>query len=309
MSDVTAGSKASWYRQPFVGLIAMAAVVFGIAMGHTLLVLMRHLLDADEQFQTSEIILSLVMGCAGLYMVWIGRNKGEGAGTWLGFIAGTLIWVGFFELAWKAFSIGLNPQPVMYEGIPVLSAELQVIQASSIGFFAMMVFMTMNKETRCNMMVWFRRKLGLDPGKAVTGKDRNFAALTAMESYMTTWACYIITIMIVDPRIIGNPMGLAAQLPYVGFFVIGMYLLYRITLQRQMAPALRYAIGAGNVNWIWIEAGSRAELYEEIWIKPTQYPVSLTIIFVALVGLLLVMYQNKGTTRQNDTSSSEAATA
>ncbi|MBL8643040.1 MAG: hypothetical protein JNK21_03830 [Rhodospirillaceae bacterium] len=303
MSETAAGTTpdaptASWYRQPYVGLLAMAAVLTGIAIGHAILVLMRHLLGADDHhFLTSEIVISLVMGCAGMTLVWTGRDKGEGVGTWLGFIAGTLIWIGFFELAWKAFAIGLSPQPVMYEGIPVLSAELQVIQASSIGFFMMMAFLTINRETRCNMMVWIRRKLGLDPGKAITNRERNFAALTASESYMTTWACYIITIMLVDPRIIGNPMGLAAQLPYLGIFVWGIYLVYRITKQRQMAPALRYAIGAGNVNWIWIEAGSRAELYEEIWIKPTQYPLTMSLMAVALAAALAVMLKNRGPNR------------
>jgi hypothetical protein len=60
-----------------------------------------------------------------------------------------------------------------------------------------------------------------------------------------------------------------------------------------MAPALRYAIGTGNVNWIWIEAGSRAELYEEVWIKPVQYPVMMSLVFATLVALLIVMHQNK----------------
>ncbi len=299
MSDINKGSEpATWYRQPTVGLLAMATVVAGIAIGHSGLVLMRQLLGADDHsFLTSEVLISVVMGCIGMYLVWYGRNKGEGTGTWLGFIAGTLIWVGFFELAWKAFAIGLNPQPVTYEGIPVLGAELQVIQASSVAFFMMMAFLTINKETRCNMMVWIRRKLGMDPGQALTNRERNFAAVTASESYMTTWACYIITIMIVDPRIIGNPMGMAAQLPYIGIFAWGIYLVYRITKQRQMAPALRYAIGAGNVNWIWIEAGSRAKLYEEIWIRPLKYPVTMSIVFILMVVALIVMLQNKGPNR------------
>jgi hypothetical protein len=298
ISTTTGSEPAAWYRQPIVGLLAMATVLIGIAMGHTILVLMRHVLGADDHhFLASEVIISLVMGCTGLYLVWYGRNKGEGTGTWLGFIAGTLIWIGFFELSWKAFAIGLNPQPVMYEGIPVLGAELQVIQASSIGFFMMMAFLTINKETRCNMMVWIRRKLGLDPGKAITNRERNFAAVTASESYMTTWACYIITIMIVDPRIVGNPMSMAAQLPYLAIFAWGIYMIYRITKQREMAPALRYAIGAGNVNWIWIEAGSRADLYDEIWIRPTKYPITLSILFVLMIIALIIMLQNKGLNR------------
>jgi len=294
MSQDATASTASWYRPPFVGIAAGIAVLFGIAMGHTILVLMRDLLDAKEEIRTSEVIVSLAMGCIGFVMVWTSRAKGEAIGSWMGFIAGTLIWTGFFELSWKIFAHALNPQYVMYDGAPVLNPELQVIEASTLAFFILMAFLTINKETRCNMMMWIRNKLGLKTGPAMTGKERNFAAVTALESITTTWACYIITILLVDPRIIGNPMTMTAQLPWLFFFFWGGYLLYRLTKQKHMAPALRYAIGTGNVNWIWIEAGSRAKFYPEIWIKPLQYPVSMSLIFASLVALLAIMYQNRG---------------
>lgn len=296
MSESTANSSsASWYQPPAVGLIAMATVLFGLAIGHTTLVLMRHVLDADTEIRTSENIVSLVMGCIGFVMVWQGRNRGEAVGTWLGFIAGTLIWIGFFEISWKIFAKALNVQTVMYEGGPVLNPELQVIEASLIPFLMSMAFLTINKETRCNMMMWIRNKLGMKAGRAVTGKERNFAAVTALESIFTTWACYIITILAVDPRLIGNPYAMTAQIPFLLIFGWSIYLMYRLSFQKHMAPALRYAIGTGNVSWIWIEAGSRARFYPEIWIKPLQYPVLMSLVFASLVALLYLMLQNKGT--------------
>jgi hypothetical protein len=294
MSDAAVRPVAAWYRPPVVGGVALAAVLFGLAIGHTTLVLMRHLLGAEADIVPAEVAVSLIMGAAGVYMVWDGRTRGEAVGTWVGFIAGTMIWIGFFELGWKVFAHALNPRPVQYDGIDILNAELQVIQASSVAFLMLMTFLTINKETRCNMMLWIRTKLGMRAGPAMTGKERNFAAVTALESIATTWACYIITIMIVDPRIVGNPMSLAAQLPYVAIFAWGMYLIWRLTKQKHMAPALRYAIGTGNVNWIWIEAGSRAEMYEEIWIKPVQYPVLMSLVFAGLVVTLVIMLQNRG---------------
>ena len=298
MSDSTTDT-ATWYRPPFVGTIAIAAVLFGLAMGHTTLVLMRHILDADVEIRTSENIVSFLLGAAGFVMVWVGRTRGEAVGTWLGFIAGTLIWLGFFELSWKIFAHSLKVPPVMFNDAPVLNGELQVIQASTVPFLMSMAFFTINKETRCNMMLWIRRNLGLDAGRPATGKERNFAAITALESVFTTWACYIITIMLVDPRIIGNPMSMEAQLPYVGIFVWSLYLIWRLTKQKHMAPALRYAIGTGNVAWIWVEAGSRANIYEEIWIKPLQYPVLMSLVCIALVAIMIIMLQNKGSRGDN----------
>ena len=177
----TSTTIAAWYRPPYVGLTAAIAVLFGIAMGHTILVLMRHILDADEAIRSSEIIISLAMGSIGFYMVWNARTKGEAIGSWTGFIAGTLIWVGYFELSWKVFAHALNPQPVMFENVPVLNPELQVIEASTVAFLMLMAFLTINKETRCNLMMWIRNRLGMKPGPAVTGKERNFAAVTAMD--------------------------------------------------------------------------------------------------------------------------------
>lgn len=278
---------------PHVGLITLVAVLFGIATGHTILVLMRHALTTGHDISTLEVLASLTMGACGFYMVWAGRTRGEAIGTWLGFIAGTLLWIGFFELSWKVFAHGLNPAPVTYDGIPVLSPELQVIEASSVAFLMLMAFLTINKETRCNLMLWIRRTLRMDAGRPATGKERNFAAITALESIATTWACYIITILLVDPRIIGNPMAMTAQLPFLAIFVWGLYLIWRLAKQKHMAPALRYAIGAGNVNWIWIEAGSRARIYPEIWIKPLQYPVAMTLVVAALIATLVIMLRNK----------------
>jgi ABC-type branched-subunit amino acid transport system permease subunit len=95
-------------------------------------------------------------------------------------------------------------------------------------------------------------------------------------------------------------MSMAAQAPYLALFVWGWYLIYRLTLQRQMAPALRYAIGAVTVNWIWIEAGSRADLYEEIWIKPVEYPLAMSTVLAVLIALLAIMYQQRGPRRSVD---------
>lgn len=290
----TSTTIASYFKPPAVGVISLIAVIFGIAVGHTTLVLMRHWLSADHDLTASEIIASVILGSAGFYLVWVGRLRGEAVGTWLGFIAGTMMWIGFFELSWKIFAHALRPAPVTYEGLVILNPELQVIEASTAAFLVLMAFLTINKETRCNMMVWIRRQLDMDPGRPMTSKERNFAAVTALESIATTWACYIVTIICVDPRLIGNPMSTAAQLPFLAIFVWGIYLIWRLTKQKHMAPALRYAIGVGNVNWIWIEAGSRLKVYPEIWIKPLQYPLAMSAIAATLILAMTVMLRNRG---------------
>lgn len=276
-------------RAPYVGLIAWATVLFGLAMGHTVLVLLRHFTDARHDVTTAEVICCVAMGLIGWAMIWHGRRRGEGVGTWLGYIAGSLIWTGWFELAWKIAAHALKVPVVEFEGTPILNAELQVIQASVLPFLVVMFFYYLNKETRCNAVLWIRRQTRMDPGRPATGKERNFAALTAFEVIAVTWACYIITIFLVDPRLIGNPMTMTAQLPFLGFTMWGVYLLVRLLKHQHFPAALRYAIPAGNVLWIGIEAGSRMQIYPEVWIRPLQFPVSVTLIGLGLIATLTLI--------------------
>lgn len=279
-------------RAPFVGLIAWATVLCGLAMGHIVLVLTRYIFDAREELRLGEVIVCVGMGLVGWAMVWHGRRRGEAVGTWLGYIAGSLIWTGWFELAWKITAHAMKVPTVDYEGQPILNAELQVIQASVLPFLVILIMYYVNKETRCNAVLWIRRQTHMNPGQPATGKERNFAALTAFETMAVTWACYIITIFLVDPRIIGNPMTMTAQLPFLGFTIWGFYLLYRVTKHKHFPAALRYAIPSGNVLWIGVEAGSRMGIYPEVWIKPVQYPVMCALIVAAMIAALVVIRKN-----------------
>ena len=283
---------ATLNRSPYVGLIAWVTVLCGLAMGHTVLVLLRYLTEAREELRLMEVVGCVGMGLVGWAMVWHGRRRGEAVGTWLGYIAGSLIWTGWFELAWKITAHAMKVPTVDFEGVPVLNAELQVIQASVLPFLVILIMYYINKETRCNAVLWIRRKTHMNPGEPVTGKERNFAALTAFEVMAVTWACYIVTIFLVDPRLIGNPMTMTAQLPFLGFTIWGVYLLTRVLKHKHFPAALRYAIPSGNILWIGIEAGSRMQIYPEVWIKPLQYPAMVGLIGVAMVAALVVIRKN-----------------
>ncbi|MBM3513912.1 MAG: hypothetical protein FJX59_09370 [Alphaproteobacteria bacterium] len=286
------GLVAAANRTPYVGLIAWFTVLCGLAMGHTVLVLTRHIFDAREELKTGEVLVCVAMGIIGWAMIWRGRGMGEAVGTWLGYVAGSLIWVGWFELAWKVTSHALKVSTVDFEGQPILSAELQVIQASALPFLVVLMMYYVNKETRCSAVLWIRRKTNMNPGQPLTGKERNFAALTAFETMAVTWACYIITIFLVDPRIVGNPMTEMAQLPFLGFTIWGFYLITRVMKHKHFPGALRYAIASGNIFWIGVEAGSRMGIYPEVWIKPVQYPVAVSVIAIILITTLTIIWKS-----------------
>jgi hypothetical protein len=272
---------ARGYCAPYIGLVAFAAVMLTLPFGHTLLVLLRNAFEG-----TAEIVVSIGLGLGGWLLVWKGRKQTETVGSWMGFIAGQMIWLGWFELAWKIFAHALNVQPVRWNGGPLLSGELQVIQMTGVPLFVFLCFLYLNKETRCNAVLWIRRQLRMDPGRPVTGKDRNFAALTALETVSVTWACYVIIVCAYDPRIGLGPTSIPAMALFTGCVVWGVWLVSRLLKYANIAPALRYAIPTGNILWISVEAGSRMRLYPEIWIKPFQYPLEMTLITLAMVAML-----------------------
>jgi hypothetical protein len=269
---------ARYYRTPYVGLLAFAAIMLALPFGHTLLVLMRYAFR-----DASEIGVSFALGLGGWALVWKGRKLGETVGTWMGFMAGQMIWLGWFELGWKLFAHALNVQPLLWRDMPILSGELQVIQATGVPLFVLLTFLYVNKETRCNAVLWIRRQLRMDPGRPLTGKERNFAAVTALETVAVTWACYVIIICAYDPRLGMGPFSLPAQALFAGCLVWGGWLMTRLVKYKHVAPALRYAIPTGNVIWIAVEMGSRWQFYPEIWVKPLQYPVAMTAITLVMV--------------------------
>ena len=272
---------ARYYRPPYIGLVAFAAVMLALPFGHTLLVLLRH------NFQgTAEVVVSLPLGLGGWLLVWKGRKRGETVGSWLGFIAGQMIWLGWFEFGWKLFAHAMNLAPVTWNGAPILSAELQVIQATGIPLMVVLSFLYVNKETRCNAVLWIRRQLRMDAGRPVTGKERNFAAVTALETVAVTWACYVIIICAYDPRLGLGPMSVPALGLFAVCLVWSVWLLGRLLKYTHVGSALRYAIPTGNVLWIVVEAGSRMRLYPEIWVKPLQYPMAMTGITLAMIAVL-----------------------
>lgn len=272
---------ARTYRAPYIGIIAFAAIILALPFDHTFLMMLRHFFQG-----TSEIVVSIALGLGGWLLVWKGRKQTETVASWMGFIAGQMIWLGWFELAWKVFAHALNVQPVMWNGNPLLSGELQVIQMTGVPLLAFLSFLYVNKETRCNAVLWIRRQLRMDPGRPVTGKDRNFAAVTALETVAVTWACYVIIICAYDPRIGMGPTSVPAMALFVGCVVWGVWLASRLLKYTQIAPALRYAILTGNILWISVEAGSRMRLYPEIWVKPFQYPLEMTLVTLAMVAAL-----------------------
>ena len=270
---------------PWAGIFSLPMIFFGLALGHALVVSQHAMTGGMSIIDT---VISMSLGSLGLVLIWIGLKREEAQATLLGYLGGNLIWIGYFEWTWLYFSTWLNIEPVLDDGMIILSPELLMIQASVFLVFTFLVFMGANKDTRCRMFMWFHRNFKLKPGQMTAGYKRQHARTTAIETVFLIWTIYLFAIFINDPRLIGYD-SVAAMVITVGFVIWGIYLARKLFQQRGLGATFRYAIPTGNILWLPVEAFSRWGLYPEIWIKPAEYTISMLLILAAFVtGVVLI---------------------
>jgi len=286
-------------QSPISGLFSVVMVWFGLALGHTLVVLQQGYLPMG----TADTALSFSFGLFGFILVWIGMKRPENQATLLGWIGGALIWSGWFEWTWRYSAHSLEVEGVLDNGMLILSPELLMIQATTLLVVAMLIFFGANKDTRCRMFMWFHRNFKLRPRRMTSGYKRQHARTAALETVFLIWAIYLFAIFINDPRGIKYD-SITAMVLTMGFVVWGCYLIVKLMKVRALGPAFRYAIPTGNIMWLPIESFSRWGLYPEVWVKPTEYPLLMSSIFVLYLVGCYSMYL---TDRQD--VSGEAATA
>ena len=267
---------------PIGGIFSLVMVWFGLALGHTQVVLQHSSLPMG----LLDSSISWILGFGGFALVWVGMKRPEEQATILGYIGGSLIWCGFFEWTWRYFGHWLDVEPVMDQDMMILSPELLMIQATTLIVVSMLIFLGANKDTRCRMFMWFHRNFKLRPGRQTAGYKRQHARTTAIETVFLVWTIYLFAIFINDPRGIKYDSILAMVLTG-GFVIWGIYLVNKLLKIRGLGPAFRYAIPTGSICWLPIEAFARWGLYPEIWVMPREYGGAMAVIFVLfLLGVV-----------------------
>jgi len=275
---------------PAAGFFSLLVVFTGLALGHSAVVLQHTLTGGPSALHT---LVSLLLGAIGIVLVWSGLKRDENVATWLGYLGGNLIWVGWFEWTWESFGHWLRLEPVMDAGMPILSPGLLMIQSTSLLVIVLLILLGANKDTRCRMFMWFHRNLKLRPGQMTAGFKRQHARNTALETIFLIWFIYLCAITINDPRLIRYDSTMAIVLT-VAFLVWGLYLVNKLRRIRGLGPALRYAIPTGSILWLPAEGFSRWGLYPEVWIKPLEYPGLMSVALVVFAAAGIAMLRSHG---------------
>jgi len=273
--------KRIFYRPPFVGLLAFFVVFIMQGLGHTQMVLMEAIFG--EQYVYQSAALTGLIGAVCLFYAM--RAKGEVAATWLGFFAGTCLWTGWVEFTyvWSANVLGVPDLMDQYApGEIATKAEYLVMMSSAGVLLATLVPLLMNRETKCNMFVWFQRNLKLRTGKPSRGYERNFGYITCMETIYVIWFCYLALLFIYDESILGD----RHPVTYGIFFVCtawSLYLIRRLVQMWKVTTAIRYAIPTAIIAYSAYEIVGRWNLFTDIWVHPGDYWLELTLTLGAVM--------------------------
>ena len=268
------------YRPPFVGLLAFVVVFLVQGLGHTLMVGMESLFGEQYIYQSA-----FFLGAVGAVLLYIGmKHPGEVAGTWYGFWAGSLLWTGWIEFSFVWSANVLNIPDLMDPRVAneIATKAEYLVMMSSVGILlTTLAYFTLNRETKCNMFIWFQRNLKLRTGKPTRGYERNFAAITALETVYVTWFCYLALLFIYDEQILGDHHPVT----FVLFFfntIWAIFLFMRLIKMWKVTTAIRYSIPTAIIAYSSYEIAGRWHLFTDIWVDLPKFGPILAMIAVAM---------------------------
>ena len=289
MNEATS-SKSRLYRPPVLGVLIILLFMFEKMLAHTYTGITIYFLPAPWSY-----IIPGLFGLLGIFMIIRGLQKDEVKGTILGWGGAVLVWMSWFEsglhilAGYNKIDAVLPEEGNMMAG---LLGEHIILQASGLFCLVTLFFVMLNKDVRCRMLLWIRRRIGLGTsiGVPAPGNRPNVARVAAFEYIFVTWFMYVLMLVVVDPRL----NGLYHPVTYTLNVVIslwGLYLMWMLTKQRETGFAMRYGIGAVGVAWYIPECLALYERLYEFYLRPDLHPIAMTLVLVGFIWIIRILWK------------------
>ena len=278
------------YRAPVLGVLVAVLMIFEKFLAHTYTVITIYVLPEPWKYWVPGILGSL-----GIVLIIRGLRKDEVKGTIMGYGGAVLIWMSWFENGLPVLSRYNEMKMFMpSEGnmMAGLLGEHVILEASGIFCIVALFFVMLNKDVRCRMLLWIRRRIGLGTavGVPAPGNSPNVARVAAFEYFFVTWFMYVLMLVIVDPRLNGlyHPVTYALS-ALIGLW--GIYLIFKLTQQREVGFTIRYGIGAVGVAWFIPEALALYEKFYEFYIYVDKHPIAMLAVLIIYVAILVILWR------------------
>jgi len=151
-------ATSRWYNmslkdKPFIGIFAFFIVLFFMPLGHAFMILIQTILGETYQF-----VGAIVVGLLGFAALLLSLKKeSETIRTFLGLIAGILLWTGFVEFSFVFFTKHLAIAPVIENGEIVTKPEYLLLPSTLGLYLTFVIYFFLDGQIHCNFFTWFRR--------------------------------------------------------------------------------------------------------------------------------------------------------
>jgi hypothetical protein len=277
-------------KPPFLGLLIICMMISEKMLAHTYTAITIYVLPEPWKW-----VVPAIVGCIGVWLVLRGMGKDEVKGSLLGYLGAVLIWMSWFESGLPMLAHRAQIPPAIPESGNVMAGLLGehiFLQMSGIFCLVSLFFIMLNKDVRCRMLIWIRRRIGMAEtiGKPTQGYRPNVSRVAAFEYFFVTWFMYVLMITIIDPRIFGlyHPVTYTLSALVCAW---GIYLLYKCTQQREVGLAIRYGIGALGVAWFIPETLAFYGVLYEFYIRADLHPIAMSAVTLVYIASMVILYR------------------
>lgn len=277
------------------GIVAFIIVLLLMPIGHIIMSFITKNYPLEYQ-----MLYAGVLGFAGVFIILLNsRTQNEIVSSLFGLLAGILIWTGWVEFAFVYFAERLGISPLQ-EGGEIITRPEYLLMISSGGLvFSLLAVLMVDSTTRCNMFLWFQKKLKLKITKVASKK--NYTALTALESIIIIWFFYILLLVIYDDHLFGD----RHIVTYAVFFLSllwSFFLFKNLLRKKHLGKAVRYAIPTVVIFWNAVEILGRWNFFDEFWVEPNKYYIESSIILLCFIVIFTKIIIEKNSIKKISTN-------
>jgi hypothetical protein len=283
----TCHNDAVTIQTRMIGIIVLTATFLGQPLSRAVNKLILQI------FGDWAILGFLALGLGGVALVAAHLSSTENRATVAGFIAGLLIWRGFFDGPLRFFADFFSIAPVDFGGYPLGGRYALLMSSVTIMLALLLLYGLMNRETKCVFMRWLHRLVHWSPGNPTPNLGRSFARITAMETIFVQWGIFLLFLFF------GGWIGTAFYAVMIAWCI---YLIWQLMRRKQAGDAFRYAIPVSVVVWSLVEVAAFFGAFPEYWQSPGEHPIIMTTMLIIFGASLIPMLGQAGSRTINASS-------